>query len=69
MEKDHYITWKTFINILMGIIMATGGAMAWGWSETRNEIQNVELRMDHQIQRIEDKLDIVLDYLIQHDDL
>ena len=82
MENNPYITWKAFFNVILALIITTGtpicGAIAWGWSdyqakitilksETRNHIHDVEIRLNHQVQRIEDKLDSVLDYLIKND--
>ena len=77
MEHNNYITWKAFFSIVLALIVAMGtpvcGAIAWGWSdlkaETRTQVKDSEIRLNSQVQRIENKLDVVLDYLIQHDDL
>lgn len=71
MEKNQYITWKAFFYVILALILAVGtpvcGAIAWGWSETQTDIYNVETRLNTQVQRIEDKLDNILDYLIKDD--
>ncbi len=70
MEKNQYITWKGFFYVILALIIAAGapvcGAIAWGWSETQTDIHNVEVRLVSQVQRIEKKLDNILDYLIHN---
>lgn len=80
MENNSYITWKAFLNITLAVVVPVitliCGAIAWGWNThnsthynenlaSRQQTQAVEVRLNNHVQRIEDKLDKILDHLMQ----
>jgi len=70
------------VTIIIAFILALGtpicGALAWGWNDhnsrphhgaaTHVEVTSVEARLNSHVERIENKLDVILEHLMHHND-